>query len=542
MKIILDRKTGEFCFASPTSYTSDRMTAYGKRDRLHLPGRTIWHPGWEAVERYLASLPPGDIQANTINIEGEFLIFYQAAGRTFIFCDRFCLMRVYYQVSSQTIEFFDSILGERQNLRVNSPEAMAFILFRYVPGHRSLFEDIYQLMPGECLVVDLPGGELRTENACVYPKIDLEPASMEETAEKLHALLRESIEAQLSSYPDNEPLLLPLSGGFDSRYLLGILLELVSPSRVISITFGVPGTYDYEIGPMVARTAGVRNILFPLTTDHYNEPALVANALDSQASASFTAETPLEFYGRLAEYGRVVISGHPGGGAFGQVSRSETDRDPRVAALEDSCVEPGDPLSGYLDDQIVTESFYDFRSGWPTVLLQFEHWFFTNHLPKYSIPCVYKLRSQLSYISPFCDYAYSDLAQNTPLDYRLERKLYLYWLKHHFPRLASLPCSWFWGVPFYAHPLRKFAAKQWDRMQLHLFKINHRANKIDWARYQKVLIDQERLTAFAKDVFPPEAIDQIFRPSKYPRNMILYNLKSLEILKSKFGVKFARQP
>jgi len=49
----------------------------------------------------------------------------------------------------------------------------------------------------------------------------------------------------------------PLSGGLDSRAILGGLLDYLPRERVHAITCGVPGTWDFEIGLQVAEAAGV---------------------------------------------------------------------------------------------------------------------------------------------------------------------------------------------------------------------------------------------------------------------------------------------
>ena len=50
----------------------------------------------------------------------------------------------------------------------------------------------------------------------------------------------------------------PLSGGLDSRAILGGLLENLETREIRAVTFGSPGTWDYEIGRDVARAASVR--------------------------------------------------------------------------------------------------------------------------------------------------------------------------------------------------------------------------------------------------------------------------------------------
>ena len=59
-------------------------------------------------------------------------------------------------------------------------------------------------------------------------------------------------------FPDRKHII-PLSGGWDSRAILGALLERVDKNMVETVTFGAPGQLDYEIGIKVAGWAGVNH-------------------------------------------------------------------------------------------------------------------------------------------------------------------------------------------------------------------------------------------------------------------------------------------
>src|SRR5690606_13344802 len=54
----------------------------------------------------------------------------------------------------------------------------------------------------------------------------------------------------------------PISGGLDSRAILATLLEFVSADKIATYTFGTPGTYDYEIGKLVAKKIGTNHTQF----------------------------------------------------------------------------------------------------------------------------------------------------------------------------------------------------------------------------------------------------------------------------------------
>ncbi len=50
----------------------------------------------------------------------------------------------------------------------------------------------------------------------------------------------------------------PLSGGLDSRTILANLLEQLDPSRILTVTFGRPGSPDFERARSIARKADVK--------------------------------------------------------------------------------------------------------------------------------------------------------------------------------------------------------------------------------------------------------------------------------------------
>lgn len=56
--------------------------------------------------------------------------------------------------------------------------------------------------------------------------------------------------------------LVPLSGGLDSRAILATLLKFTESDKIHTYTFGTPGTYDYDIGNLVAKKIGTKHKSF----------------------------------------------------------------------------------------------------------------------------------------------------------------------------------------------------------------------------------------------------------------------------------------
>ena len=78
------------------------------------------------------------------------------------------------------------------------------------------------------------------------------------------------VEQELSS---NRDILVPLSGGFDSRFIVGSLLNFVNANEINTYTVGIPGTLDYEIGNKIAEYTGTKHISINLN-EHKYEPIL----------------------------------------------------------------------------------------------------------------------------------------------------------------------------------------------------------------------------------------------------------------------------
>jgi len=51
----------------------------------------------------------------------------------------------------------------------------------------------------------------------------------------------------------------PLSGGYDSRAIVAELVRLGLRDQMVAVTFGTPGTLDYDIGGYIAKTLGLKH-------------------------------------------------------------------------------------------------------------------------------------------------------------------------------------------------------------------------------------------------------------------------------------------
>lgn len=82
-------------------------------------------------------------------------------------------------------------------------------------------------------------------------------------------ILRKTFERSINCHSESATHVLPLSGGLDSRTILGGLIENVSRNQIVTLTFGTPGTGDFKIGQQIADLAGVKNYAIDLRPGNF---------------------------------------------------------------------------------------------------------------------------------------------------------------------------------------------------------------------------------------------------------------------------------
>lgn len=75
-------------------------------------------------------------------------------------------------------------------------------------------------------------------------------------------------------FSTNEDHVVPISGGLDSRAILAGLIEHTDVANIDTFTFGTEGALDYDIGLLIARTAGVRHVAYDLKDHIYTQAEL----------------------------------------------------------------------------------------------------------------------------------------------------------------------------------------------------------------------------------------------------------------------------
>jgi hypothetical protein len=90
--------------------------------------------------------------------------------------------------------------------------------------------------------------------------------------------LKQTLADEIASTDANATHILPLSGGLDSRAILGGLLENLPKHKIIAATYGIPGAWDLEIAKIITRRFGIKHEVFNLLDEKWDIDQLVVAA------------------------------------------------------------------------------------------------------------------------------------------------------------------------------------------------------------------------------------------------------------------------
>jgi hypothetical protein len=293
--------------------------------------------------------------------------------------------------------------------------------------------------------------------------------------------------------------IVPLSGGWDSRMLLGAALERFETSQIKTGSFGVPGQLDYDIGALVAKKFGLVHHAVDLSGIEVSWEGLLATAKEAPWTDVFDSHYNRYAVSQVARSeADFVLSGFFGdpttGGHFSGVSSREAaisdfifkQRREKSLQLASPDFDPRVVLPPLADASAVAYSeLLDFgiRQAYciapiVTPLKRFTRW--DGWVGEMST-------SGATVLAPFAQQQWAAYWQRAPKEAKAAQKLYLEMMRYKFPDLAAMPSKYSLGTKT---KLGNFAARVQRRIQRQIdyafprLNLRYRAglNYLDFAR------------------------------------------------------------
>lgn len=185
-------------------------------------------------------------------INGFFAVVIKKHDYIFAAVDRIRSIPLFYALKNNNFYLSDSTRWIWEQFGYPEPESYSsaeFLLTGFVTGHCTLIYEIKQLQAGEMLFYDIKTGTLKTERYYRYLHSPMQ-GSKDEFLERLDIVTQNAIK-RLIEYADGRTIVIPLSGGLDSR-LIAMQLKKHGYDNIIAFSYGKPGNHEAEVSRHVA--------------------------------------------------------------------------------------------------------------------------------------------------------------------------------------------------------------------------------------------------------------------------------------------------
>lgn len=185
---------------------------------------------------------------------GEFAIVCQDVNITFAAVDRKrSIPLFYYRNKEGTWQITDHLDQHKGTVQLDDTSVYELIVTGYVSNERTLSKDIYQLEAGQYLLIEQ---NQLTINRYFRFFHQPDPAMDEADALKELEKVFHSVFDRLVKRLSGQPIMLPLSGGYDSR-IIALLLKEYDVKSLSSFTYGKPNNREAMKSKEIAEKLGI---------------------------------------------------------------------------------------------------------------------------------------------------------------------------------------------------------------------------------------------------------------------------------------------
>jgi asparagine synthetase B (glutamine-hydrolysing) len=338
---------------------------------------------------------------------------------------------------------------------------------------------------------------------------------------------------------------LPLSGGLDSRIILGGLLENLSASQIVATTYGIPGAWDLEIAKRMARKFGIRHEVFDLTNETWD--------VDKLAAAASHLRYPVNVYQHYVRrkinehFGKECVywSGFMGDALAGSYLPNVPNVDKKEAVRR--FVKTA-PTPNYKSQSFQDALVDEMSAQCPWERLHNRKFTLDQQIDmgvrQYSLHQPIVIVNGFDFKTPFLTADWGNFISNVPYQWLLGFHLYKRIIALGYPELAGFPVAGNAGMPLLASRSMVLVGKAIGRIQPYIarrdaFRSHPRTNYINWA---ESLCHRGRLqeTVYAtiqdlkkRQVLEGAEIDGWWtghQTRKADYSLLLLNLSSMELL------------
>jgi len=359
--------------------------------------------------------------------------------------DRYGLRPIYYSQHNNKLYLASEVKAiltcNDVSRNIDDSAVASLFFFGFVMGNKTYFESIKLLPPASFLV--FKNNEISISNYWDFNFLDRKEGKLQDYyEERLGNLILQAIERHVN---DGLRITVPLSGGLDSRTILGSIRREYYP--INTVTFGTEDMDDVKIAKRVSDTLGTNHHYLEIVPeDIINSAKRIVNITDGMISfLHSTGNMKLEL---IRDYTDVCLDGMQPFGSFFTPFAIFKTKDKLLIA--DYLFRP---LSTKMAKSLFIGSYYKKIRDYPREIIRSisRKCKFTSasSIIDYSIATQYVRRfvnygnlvkrTHMEIRSPFFDNVLVDFITNTPPHERRYQYLYARTFSRLFPELSKIP-------------------------------------------------------------------------------------------------------
>jgi len=216
-----------------------------------------------------------DVFRNKIKLaNGSFAVITENKNTLLVAVDRLRSIPLFYSLKNNIFYLSDNAYWIKDKLALKELDKISeqeFLLTGYVTGKDTLFSEIKQIQAGEFLIVKEANNKITIKINRYYRYLhkDFFTESKEELFNKLDKV-SENIIKRLINSVNKRTIIIPLSGGYDSRYIVTMLKKL-NYKNVICFSYGKKGNWESEISKKVASKLGYKWYFIEYTKNKWRD-------------------------------------------------------------------------------------------------------------------------------------------------------------------------------------------------------------------------------------------------------------------------------
>ncbi len=206
-------------------------------------------------------------------LNGEFAIVAETNSRIFCAVDKLRRIPLFYITTKDNFVISDDAyyLKDKINSRLNEKNAAEFMVAGYVTGDETLFDGIKQIRSGEFLTYQKKDNFLKTSCYFRFSHGNYYELPEGQLLEMLDQVFVHTFSRLIeSTVNQGKKLIVPLSGGLDSRIIVAMLKRL-GVNDVTCVSYGRKGNRESIISKQVAEALGYDWLFVEYTAQKWHE-------------------------------------------------------------------------------------------------------------------------------------------------------------------------------------------------------------------------------------------------------------------------------